>query len=96
MVDKSYHIEYYATHRYAMRQQAFIKISYLRKDTERYYLKIAKQLAPLVKKEKAELKRAKALENKVIIELPPKKRKSKKVIKYKIIDNDDNCILRFD
>ena len=90
----NYHIKYYQSHRYAIRQQAFINKANSRKDTERYYLKLVKQLEPLVKKEKIALERIKALENKVPKILPPKKRKRRKVKKYKIIDND-SCILDF-
>jgi hypothetical protein len=90
---------YYITHRYTIRQKAFIKKAYSRKDTEKYYLNVAKQLEPFVRKEQLAIERARHPKKKVIKELPQKKRKSKKVIKYKIIDIDDDCdngILRFD
>lgn len=71
MTPDNYHIKYYQSHRHTIRQQAFINKANSRKDTEQYYLKLARQLEPLVRKEKAELKRIKALENKVPPTLPP-------------------------
>ena len=94
---ETYNKIYYITHRYEIRMKAFIKMAYSRKDTERYYLHIAKKIEYLVKIETDERNRIKAQKNRLIEKVLPKKRKRKKVVKYRMIDNDsdDDYILEF-
>jgi hypothetical protein len=70
-----------------IRMKAFIKKAYSRKDTERYYLLIAKKMKPLVKMEKALHKQNEKFKKQhEKLELKKKLVKKKIVKKYKVTD----------
>jgi hypothetical protein len=91
----SYYKQYYASHRYELRMKAFITRAYARKDTQRYYLQIARKMEPLVKKEREERLRNQIVKKKVPKPELKKRAPKKAVTKYKITD-DDCFIVKFD